>query len=740
MSGNNLENNEHALDTRLLSDFIFELNISRRCVTSYPKGHPLIHASVERVVSLLPKLLEFREEINLGVARDSLIFDQSFLDRKNPVYIDYAKALFSRGIVAITFERKLEADELFRFNEILGLSQENIREKGGIERAIDSAGMRHIRVKAIRYDLFRVIESDQIETEADDKKSPAVWEDFVRHLLDGTLDPSGVDNAVPEEIDPEILARIMNEQTGKDSRSRELSYDHVIASYIRGVFGYENEVAKRKAYLDRLSKFVSNLNSELRSQFLTDTFKSLATNQGCAEEVLSEFPEGIILETLENMNSRKLFPSPFILGLLQKLAKHYQAGGGSKVAPVEVKDTGQELREKLSVIFREDDIENLVPASYQDTLQRIVATQKITGVDLEEIEVLKESLDSHSVDIQISAIVLEIFKSGLTQDPEILKQNLVDTCGYFLEISDFQALGELHGRLIDSQNATLDKENSPLRQVLATFEKPEVMKEVLTALHLCGREKYPHIKKLIHKVGKPFVEPVLDHLAEEPSRSIRRFYVDLLLEMGDVVREAALSRLLDENPLLDRDQYFLRNLVLVLRRLDDPSILPEIKELRGHRHPRVREEVFRTLSHFQDPDAERMLLEDLSSQEKEVQRGAVQLAEDSQSPEVFNKLLELLNRRGVFGVHFDLKIEVIRALAEIGNPASLPHLERLLRSKNFLRRRAMNRLKAEVIRSLEFYPTQEAAILLEEFSSIRNHDLANLASQMLKNVQQRVSP
>lgn len=734
MSTNYPENNELALDTRLLSDFIFELNISRRCVTSYPKGHPLIHASMQKVVSLLPALLEFREEITLGIARDTLIFEQSFLDRKNPVYKDYAKVLFSRGIATITFARKLEAEEIHRFNEILGLSLENIREKGGVEQMINSASIRHIRVKAIRYDLFRVIEKDQIETEEDDKKSSTVWENFVRHLLDGTIDPLGVYVAPPEEVDPEILARIMNEQSWKDSRSRELSYDHVIASYIRGVFGYEHEPVKRKAYLDRLSRFVSNLNSEMRSKFLTDTFKSLATNEECAEEVLSEFPQGIILETLENMNSRNLSPSPFVLSLLQKLAKHSRAGGGAKTALTEVEATGQELKEKLSIIFREDDIETLVPKSYQDTLQSIIAAEKITGLDLEEIEVLKKSLDSRCVDIQISAIILEIFKSGLTQDMEVLKQNLVDACSYFLEIGDFQALSELHGRLTDCQNTPHGGENSQMMEVLATFGKPEFTQEVLAGLRLCGKEKYPHINKLIHKVGKPFVEPVLDHLAEEPSRSIRRFCIDLLLEMGDVVRDAALSR------LRDKKWYFLRNLILILRNLDDPAILPEIKKLRGHPHPRVREEVFKTLSHFQDPDAERMLLEDLSSQEKEIQRTAVQLAEDSQSPEVFNKLLELLNRGGIFGANFDLKIEVIRTLAEIGNPKSLPHLERLLRSKNFLHRQAMNRLKAEVIRSLEFYPTKEIGVLLEKFSRVRDNELANLAFQTLKNAQQRISP
>jgi hypothetical protein len=399
-----------------------------------------------------------------------------------------------------------------------------------------------------------------------------------------------------------------------------------------------------------------------------------------------------------------------------------------------VEDTGEELREKLSVIFREDHHETLVPISYQDTLQRIIAAEKITSLDLDEIEALKESLDGHFVDIQVSAIIIEIIRIGLAQDLEVLKQSLAEACGYFLKVGDFQTLKELHTRLTDGENSTLGKENSQIMETIATFEKPEFMEEVLAGLYLWGKEKYPHIKKLIHEVGKPFVNPLLDHLAKEPGRSIRRFYIDLLLEMGDAVREAALSR------LRDKRWYFIRNLILILRHLEDPSILPAIKKFRGQRHPRVREEVFRTLAHFQDPDAERMLLKDLSSQEKEIQRTAVQLAKDSQSPGVFNKLLELLTRGGGFGANIDIKIEVIRTLAKIGNPESLPPLERLLRSRNFLNRRAMNRLKAEVIRSLEFYPRKEIGILLEKFSKVRDNELANLAFQTLKNAQQRISP
>ena len=729
------ENMEAVLDTKALSDFIFELNISRRCVTSYPKGHPLISASMKKVVNLLPKLLEFREEITLGIARDTLIFGKSFLDRKNPVYQDYAKILFHHGIAALKIEKELEPEELLRFNEILSQNWEKIREEGGIERVVDAAGIRHLRVKAIEYGLFRATEDDQLEVPTNggqDKKNSTIWGDFVRALLDGTLDPSGERLPITADIDPAILAQIMNQQGWKDLASGESSYEREITAYIRRVLGNEQDSQKRKVYLEKLSNFVNNLTPQLRRQFLTETLKFDTLPEEFAEEILPHFSEETVLQTLENMNLQNKPPSPLILSLLQKLSKNSRPGDGSKTVFAEVKDTSPELSEKLGIIFREDDIEFLAPESYRDTLRNIITSVGISGLEPDGMESLKKSLDSHSVDIQTAAIIPEILKSGLAGDKtEGLERNLVDLGTYFLEVGDFQTLNHLHSQLIGCEQSPPGIPDSPQKKTLAAFETPEFMDGVLRGVHSWGKEKYPHIEKLAKQIGKPFIEPVLGYLAEEASLSIRRFYIDLLIKMGDGVRGAALSR------LRDKRWYFVRNLILILRHLDDPSILPAIKKLRGHRHPRVREEVLKTLSYFQDPDAEQMLLEDLSSQEREVQRTAVQLAEDSRTPEVFHKLLELLNRGGIFGADFDLKLEVIRTLAKIGNPESLPHMERLLRSRNFLHRQAVIRLKAEAIGSLEFYPAKEAIPFLERVS--KDRELANGVSQTLKKIMARAS-
>jgi len=53
------------LDTRLLSEAIIELNISRHNVSIYPRNHPLVEKTLNKVFDFLQKLFELRKEITL---------------------------------------------------------------------------------------------------------------------------------------------------------------------------------------------------------------------------------------------------------------------------------------------------------------------------------------------------------------------------------------------------------------------------------------------------------------------------------------------------------------------------------------------------------------------------------------------------------------------------------------------------------------------------------------------------
>src|SRR5512139_2013158 len=132
---------ELGLDLKLLSGFIYELNISRRHVTTYPKDHPIIVTAVGKVLTHLHQLLEYADEFTLGIAKDSLLLGSVQLEKNNPIFKDFARALFERGVALLTVHRDLTRDELHAFNLLLARKKELLDEQGGIFALMEEAGI-----------------------------------------------------------------------------------------------------------------------------------------------------------------------------------------------------------------------------------------------------------------------------------------------------------------------------------------------------------------------------------------------------------------------------------------------------------------------------------------------------------------------------------------------------------------------------------------------------------------------
>ena len=724
--GSDPHQQETAFDSKLLSDFIYELNIARRCGLSYPPGHPRIQASIKKVMSLLGRLLEFREKITLGIARDVIVVEKYHLDKKNPVYRDYAKSLFQLGIATLTIDRDLTEEEFLKFNEILGLNRERLKDEGGLPAILQGSGLGHLEIQLIDYGLFQVSEAPQGKPQKED----SLWEDFIQGLLEGTVADEDIFAILNAGIDPAALAQFLNKKSSTDEDPAELQYEQVIVSYIRHVFEKEKSAPKRKKHLHQLSDFVLNLDPKLRRLFLTDIFRNLALRKNLPPDSLSSLSKGFILEAFEKINPQ----SPFyllILGLLQKLALIFDNGHPSPDLVEKGREKEAAISSKVDALFRDFNLDLVMEKSYQQTLQNILTAESTAPVDSRELENLKATLDGHTLDVQISSIILELLESGIAGgDTEGLERNLSELCGYFLQIGNFQALIQLHNKL--EENAGSSREGaSPHAGAFKVFSDPDFIAEILNGVEIWGKDKFPDIKKLICKIGRPFLGTMLDRLAEEPSLTIRRFLLETLSAMGPQAKELIIRR------IYDKRWYFIRNLIVILRSSGDPTVLPLIRNLRNHEHPRVREEVLKTLFFFKDPEAERFLLDDLHSLDLENRRNAVQIAEMSQNPSAFHRLLEILESSPMSGAEGEIKQLAARTLGKIGNPAAFPHLEKLLRAKSFFNGQALSTLKGEIFRSLEFYPPRDTKIFLERVLNGREKQFAPLASQVMEKIRQR---
>jgi HEAT repeat protein len=726
LSDTNEIQGEMNLDTRILSNFIYEFNISLRHVASYPKNHSIIAASTQKVLRLLYELLEYREEILLAVARDTLMVEYALLDPQNPVYRNLAKVLFDHDIAAITFTRNATSEELICFGEIMSGKLDTLRENGGILQMVKDSGIRNILVTEINYRNFCTTEEDRIapaQRNTGNRGASTLWENFAHGVLEGTLDPLGSSTTYANSPAPSVLAEMMNELETR-SVIKEESYATVIASFMGELGKGDYNSAYHNDALDKMSKFVSKLNPVVRRQFLNGVFTHPGMNQGTTKEILANFPNDIILQALEDINSRETYTPPVTISLLQRLSQTSPTASGKKtVSTATDTDDHEHLAEKLRVIFREDKSEEFIPLPYQKALRAITSMNRISLPDLDGIEELRQTLLSHSVETQLCLVILAAMRNPSDKcRPEALEQNLLELINYLLETGDFSFLAELYNQL-----HTIEQAHYP--EIFNYFTGSNFLDAVLDCLETWEKPKHADICSLIRHIGSPFVEPLLERLAKEQNMSLRRSYLDCLLGLGELVRDAALVRLTDSR------WFLVRNLIIILRDLNDYSILGHIRQLRDHQHPRVRQEVIKTFQHFNHSEADRLLLQDLSGSKRELQLNAIQMAERSRCPEVFSKLLFHLNKGGVTNFDFAIKSATVRTLAQIKNQKALPSLMEYIWTKHLFRQNAHNRLKAEIIKSLYQFQAESALPLLDELAKSDRNDLRKLVSDTLINLQ-----
>jgi hypothetical protein len=692
-----------AIDTRLLGSLIIELNISRRYSKSYPAGHPVIDASLNKVVALYARLMEAHDEIVIAAAKNALLVENATLDKSSLVFRDFAGVLFEHGIGALVLRRGLTVEELASFNQILGLKREEVGEQGGIERIWEQSHIRGLGIRAIRYDLFNTTESDVAAgPPPTEQPGEGLWERFARGLMEGSLGGGGDDAT---GFDPQKLAQAFNRRYRESGAGEENGHIEAFADMIGQQKSNRGDGSGRRLSGSRIATFVENLDPELRRKILSKTFNTVEPGTSPAlEEFLGHMPVHVIEEILEDIGSDKVHVSPAIMTLLQRLNIHSASGTRDSISFAQLAEAGSQ--DKLRMIFSEHDIEEQGAEEGRPTAQPPSPSNGELPSPRQELNLLRETMQPDWLESRVGEIILHLATAG--GDPaesESLAQNLGDMCSYLLQTGDYH---QLLGIMEQSSSPTLP---AAFRDLLRDrFSSRDFLEEILNGLTTWGKSRFDDIRLLIETIGPPFIEPLLDILATEESMSLRRFMMDRLLEFGPAAKEPILAR------LEGQPWYYLRNLLIILRSLDDPEIIQHIRPLVANKNAKVRQDALRILLSFNDPIAVRQILRDLDSSDKETRLTAINMAEKSRSPDVLKKLMAIVAKSGFSPLDLELKCAAVQSMKEIGNEEVLPELLKVMGSSNLIRAKALGRLKLEIVRSLEGYPSKNTLPILEKIA------------------------
>ncbi len=699
------------LDAKLLSDAVIELNISRRSVGLYPPEHPIVRTSIERAFEHLQKLFEIRAEITLGIAKDALIVDEFTLDRRNPVFREFAQTLHTKGIAAITFSMGLSQRDLTRLHEIISAQDTPI---GKDLAELADKEISHIRLSPIDFENFCYVEGAQRSGTA----CGDVWEDYVYGLLEGKL---GEGDGMPDilSIPPETVADMVN--AALPERADHASYDSVITAYIKKK---GDSKISREAF-NKFFAFIDRLKPEIKRQFLSRAGSRLTEDIGDVETIINGMTAEGFEKIAELLTENSSIIPTTLKNLIDKLSSIKQGDMGH--FDFFYNDTAVlhdiELGDEVFKLFGEDNFHAYVGKEYQRELERMLG---VKAEDNDRFIRFRKECEEEAIDKEALEIMLELLHEDYLKPEDYLTliTKLSEFMNVFIETGRFEEILDTYNTLVTHMLSGRFK-NEASSIVDYFFHSEEFIAKLVEAFRLWGRRDRDGAFRLAKALRRTILVPLFDVLEEEKDAIMRKFLISMLEAIGSDVLPVAVKRLADSR------WFVLRNMICIIRDCHGIHEIENVRKFLKHDHISVRTEALRTLLHFKTLDAIPQLRAWLQNEDQDVRTAAIRLAGIYRVKETVPDLIKFLEKRDLFGTEAYYKTDIVRTLGEIGDVRAVETLEKICHTRAIFFRSYLEGLKVEIYKSLENYPVESVRRLIDLGLGSRNEEIHTMSEKLL---------
>jgi hypothetical protein len=547
---------ESAALSRDLADFLIELSIALHKNAIYPPGHPLLAGAVDALVLRLVRLLQDRESLSLGVARQQLVIEGVVTAPSNSLLRDLAQRLHRHHLGAVKFLRGVARDEVADLLRTIAADAERSVTPLGLRPAEELRRWAHIRAFPLSYDQLELAGEKQSDDAAGGgghgeagARAASLWVGLARAALFAESAASASGDV--SSTDPVVVAKAI------DEHRREVAYDQVIVGYLLQIADELKRTggAESVALQKRISTLVSSLKPatlrrllEMGGDFSQRRRFMLDAAQGMAVDAVMELVQAAA-DTSQQTISHSL------VRLLTKLATHAEQGAAAELRA----GAETELRDHVQRLIGDWTLDDPNPDNYRVVLDHMAkagplfeATDPSTnGPEPERI--IQMSLELDSLGEPVSRAVDAMVRRG-------------DLLRLFTLVS-----------------------NAPERSRAATAMWRQLASpdQLRTALREAAID-FTLVDQLVPRLKLAAADPLLDALEASPSRAIRRKLLELLVQLGPEAATVIVTRLPDER------WYVVRNMLMLLADLGDQNVELGTTYAR-HADGRVRREAIRIL-------------------------------------------------------------------------------------------------------------------------------------------------
>jgi len=710
-----------------LPEVVAALVTAWRNLAAYPPGHPARASALATAHARVRASLAVMSPLVLGISRDGLVSAGKKIE--TPQVRAFARALYRRNGGLLRIEEDVQSAELERFLALLG-DTGAARDQPLTGDELPAAGITHISVAAIDYSAL--VTTTDLTAGAPEESS--LWDGLLESLL--AAEPIGAGGDVPgsrERSSAETIASLFRGGpgtggpgaggpggggpggggaggpggggasgpgwggggSGRGSGRGGSGFDAaggapgsggrlgMAAAYtLAGLVGNRLESAdsdEREKLAPQIIQLLRALPGEVREPVLAAALRSLAreeTASGHLASLAAALPAADVLRGLRRLAREQGQLSSHALQMAQALAEAHEEMGPAPALPEPPADFAE-----MAALFREEDVDRYNPEDH-----RVLLAQKPT-VDLDAIAVeVAADPDAFGPDTEsddaIERRVVTTLLDMAAVAPDVVRPlvlgRLREVFVRALQQSRFaQAVGIIRAVRDLAADPNLAARREALDEFLANLADATTLAALVAASRQPGGPPFVQVQTLILALGASAARGLLEALAAEQDRGRRLRLIELAASLGPAIVPETRRLLADPR------WYVVRNMVLLLRRVQDRSAMSEILRCADHPDLRVRLEAIRALFAFDSKVPRDLLARTINHPDPRLAEAAVLLSGQHGITQATDLLVEILLRWDFFGRHRSMRLKALRALADLGDPAVLPRLGRFFRERPF---------------------------------------------------------
>ena len=488
----------------------------------YPGGHPLLDAAMDTVMRKLAVLIADRPSLSIGIARRQLIIEGVATDPNHPLLKELASRLHKHHLGAIKFSEGVTREELGDAVATIAVDSGRQDQQQPLGDRADELSERwnDVRLYPLNYERLALLYEGR-DTEGEERidrrassKPAQLWIGMARAAM--LLDADAELDA--DAANPLVVAEAI------DKRGQDKAYDQVIVGYLLQI---AEELKKQGGTPEaielqkRISELVKQLSPETLRQLL-----SMGGDLAQQRQFLLNASQGMTVDAVLELvqaagrDGRQTI-SHSMMRLFSKLSKY----ADQEIDPVRRANAESQVREQMSKLISEWNLDDPNPTAYGKVLQTIARTQKAQG---------------HSTYIEC--------------EPERLIQ-----MGFELGVSGPRFDNALDAMLNSARLGLLmdmlDKAPDPefAESVWVYLDSHDILWAALTE----ARIDFGVLERIVRRKKVSAVEPLLDAAERAKDIRVRERLLETMLELGDEAGLHIVRRIEGTRADMRRDLFLL---------------------------------------------------------------------------------------------------------------------------------------------------------------------------------------